>query len=418
MAMVKVKIDKSIFNDIYRRYGLKNKCYLQIYYGGSSSGKSYFLVQRMLTDVLHGRNYLVIRKVQREIKRTVFTEVTKAITRMGLTNLFKINLSDYTIVCKANNRGIYFSGLDDPEKIKGITPQKGVITDIWAEEATEITEKDFRQLKKRLRGIDPDIDNKRITLSFNPIYKEHWIYEKLFIGIYDESNQFNYGYVDGMKTTILKTTYKDNAHLTEEDIRQLENETDKYYYEVYTLGNWGVLGHVIFKNWKVRDLQEQKAFFDNNQNGVDWGFAGDPFAFTRFHVDNSRKKIYIYDELYLYEHDNKQSSAKVKKKIKPRDVVVCDSAEPKSISDFRKYGINAIKAKKGPGSIEYGIKKLQEYEIIIDKRCINTQKEFKLYKWKEDKEGNRLPVPVDKHNHIIDAIRYAMEKVNTKLKFA
>lgn len=419
MSKLTVKIDKRKLNPIYKHYGLKNKCYLQIYYGGSSSGKSYFLAQRTIIDVMKGRNYLIVRKVQNEIKRSVFMEVKKAINRMGLSKIFKINNSSMTIINKINDRGIYFSGLDDVEKLKGITPKKGVITDIWVEEGTEVTEKDYRQLKKRLRGKDPDIDNKRLTFSFNPIYKEHWIYEKLFIGIYSDDKQFNYGYVDGMKCTILKTTYKDNKHLTEEDIRSLESEPDSYYYNVYTLGNWGVLGHTIFNNWKVKDLSDIKSMFDNVHNGVDWGYADDPFTLVRFHVDNKRNKIYIFDELYLFGHDNKQSSEKVKEKINKRDYVVCDSAEPKSINDFKKYGIHAVPAKKGPGSVEYGIKKLKEYEIIIDKSCKNTQKEFKLYKWQEDKDGNKLPKPVDKNNHIIDALRYGMERANgNKISFA
>lgn len=411
MMRAKAKVNKSLFNTIYRKHGLDNNAYFQIYFGGSSSGKSYFLAQRAVLDVLKGRNILVVRKVKNTVRGSVFNEIRKQILKFGLVKYFSINKSEMTITCKINNRQIKFGGLDDVEKIKSITPIDGVFTDIWIEEATEISQADFKQLKKRLRGQSKY--DKRITLSFNPIHKSHWIY-KHFFEIWQDDKKFVKGEIDGLPTTILKTTYKDNEHLEEQDKVNLENESDQYYYEVYTLGNWGVLGNLIFTNWQVQDLSDKIEQFDNIFYGLDWGFYPDPFAFTKMHVDEKRGKIYIYDELYLYQRTNDTVIELVKEKYEGGRRIVADSAEPKSIQYFKNKGVKIKGAKKGAGSVEYGIKRLKDYDIIIHKNCFNTKKEFSLYKYKEDKNGEVIPTPVDKNNHIIDAVRYATEELDRR----
>lgn len=400
--MINLEIKPEIFNPIYLKYQLKNQNRYQIYYGGSSSGKSFSLAQRSVLDVFKGkRNYLVVRNVQATLKRSCFNEVSKAISNFKLGDYFDINKSDLVITCTLNSKQILFCGLNDPEKIKSITPIDGVITDIWVEEATECDYKAVKQLDKRLRGQSKA--KKRLILSFNPILKEHWIYKEYF-DIWEDNKK----YIEKNDVSILKTTYKDNKFLTEDDIKALEDETDQYYYEVYTLGNWGVLGAIIFKNWRVEDFSDIEKTFNNYRNGLDWGFGADPFAFIRAHYDKTRKRLYLCDEIYATELENAESAKLVKEKAN-NEIVTCDSAEPKSIKDFKNNKVRAIPAKKGPGSIEYGIKFLQSLEIIIHPRCQNARNEFSMYKWKEDKMGNVLPIPVDKDNHIIDALRYALE---------
>jgi len=402
MTLINIQINSNVFNPIYLKHQLKNQNRYQIYYGGSSSGKSFSLAQRTVLDVLNGkRNYLIVRNVQNTIRRSCLNEITKAISSFKVADYFDINKTDLTITCKLNKKQILFAGLDDPEKIKSITPIDGVITDIWVEEATECDYKAIKQLDKRLRGRSKA--KKRLTLSFNPILRDHWLYKEYF-SIWEDNKK----YVEKEDVSILKTTYKDNQFLTEDDIKALENETDPYYYEVYTLGNWGILGAVIFKNWKVKDFTNIESTFDNFRNGVDWGFGSDPFAFIRAHYDKSRKRLYLCDEIYATELENEDSANLVKDKVN-NEIVICDSAEPKSIKDFKKHRVRTVAAKKGPGSIEYGIKFLQSLEIIIHPRCQNARNEFSKYKWKEDKMGNVLPIPIDKDNHIIDALRYAME---------
>lgn len=406
--IAKVKIKKNMFNKIYINHMLDNQAYLQIYFGGSSSGKSYSLSQRTILDVMKGRNYLITRKVKGTIRGSVFNELKKSILNFGLSEYFNINKSDLTITCTINNSQICFVGLDDVEKVKSITPIQGVFTDVWVEEATEIIQKDLKQLQKRLRGHSEF--NKRITLSFNPIHKTHWIYKEYFVKHWQDDKQHIKATHDGLSFSILKTTYRDNKFLDATDIKNLENESDKYYYEVYTLGNWGVLGNLIFKNWKVEDLSDKIKQFNNIYYGLDWGFDPDPFAFIKFHVDTKRKQLYIFDELCINGLTNDETIPMVLDKYDNDNLIIADSAEPKSIEYYKKNGVPRIKgAKKGKGSIESGIKLLKNYEIIIDVNCLNVKKEFSLYKYKESKDGQVLPKPVDKNNHLIDALRYGME---------
>lgn len=398
--MLTIEIDPKVFNPIYLKRQLQNNKRTQVYFGGSSSGKSYSLAQRTVLDLIQGsRNYLIVRQVMVTIKRSVFNEILKAISNFKLMDYFTINRTDLVITCNLNGGQILFAGLDDAEKIKSITPAKGVITDIWVEEATEIEYKDFKQLNKRLRGRSAV--PKRVTLSFNPILQDHWIYKEFF-DIWEDDKQ----YVENDRLSILKTTYKDNRFLTEEDIADLENETDPYYYNVYTLGNWGVLGAVIFKNWEVKDFDPEN--FTSYVDGIDWGFSSDPFAYIQAHLEKSTWTIYITDEIEAVGMLNHESSALVKPKLGGR-IVTCDSATPQNIAEYNALGIAAKGAKKGPGSIESGINWLKQFNIVIHPRCTNFKNEISRYKYKEDRNGNVLPVAVDRDNHLIDALRYALE---------
>lgn len=406
----KVRISRKVFNRAYLPH-LKNYARVQIYFGGSSSGKSVFLAQRVVLDLLAGgRNYLICRAVARTLKKSVFQEVKKVITAWGLWREFDKNESDLTITC-GNGYQALFAGLDDVEKLKSITPAKGVLTDIWLEEATEAEENDIKQLMKRQRGGSEDTP-KRFTLSFNPILQTHPIYINYFSDIAWADDQKEY-ISDGL--TILKTTYKDNKFLTEQDRKDLESEKDKYFYDVYTLGNWGVLGDVIFTNWIVADLSDPESEYHlpeaqrtNRRNGLDFGFGGAPAGMPVTHYDQNHKRIYFFDELYEYGLTNDLLAVEIKKLI-GGDPVICDSAEPKSIVELQNHGVNAVGAQKGKDSVNFGIQWLQQQTLVIDKKCVKTKAEIQQYQWKKDKDGNSMKVPVDKNNHIIDGTRYAYE---------
>jgi phage terminase large subunit len=401
--MTRVVIDPAVFNSAFLKH-LNNLARTQIYYGGSGSGKSVFLAQRCIYDLMSGsRNYLICREVGRTIRGSVFTEVVKVISDWGVRGLFSINKSDMLITCR-NGYQIIFAGLDDAEKLKSLTPTRGAITDIWVEEATETDRDTVKQLYKRQRGGSADIP-KRLVLSFNPIIKSHWIYEDFFARIAWADDQTEYN--DG-DLSILKTWYVHNRFLTPDDIRDLENETDPYYRDVYTLGNWGVLGNVIFTNWRVEDLSGMRDQFVNRRLGLDFGFSSDPAAVLVSHYDRPRKTIYIYDEIYERGLTNDVLAELVLEKV-GRDYIRCDSAEPKSIAELQMRGVNAIGARKGKDSVNHGIQWLQQQTIIIDKKCINARNEFGQYKWKEDKNGNAIRQPIDHNNHLIDALRYAYE---------
>ena len=390
-------------NDAYLPY-LDCISRTQIYYGGSASGKSVFLAQRAILDLVEGkRNYLVCRQVSRTIRGSVAMELQKAIIASDLSEYFSINKTDGTITCTTGKQ-IIFAGLDDVEKLKSITPQNGAITDIWIEEATETNKDSVKQLLKRQRGGDDSVP-KRLTLSFNPVLKSHWIYQEYFAGIgwADEQKEYK---SDGL--TIAKTIYKDNRYLTPDDVKDLEKETDSYYYQVYTLGNWGVLGDVIFTNWRVEDLSEMSAQFTNRRHGLDFGFSSDPAAVVNTHYDTSRKTIYIYRELYETGLTNDILAGRVREMITD-ERIVADSSEPKSIAELNNHSVYAAGAVKGKDSVNFGIDWLKQQTIIVDKSCINMQNELSQYHWKKDAGGNSLKIPVDKNNHLIDALRYAYE---------
>ena len=393
----------AVINGAYLPY-LNDSTRVQIFYGGASSGKSVFLAQRDVLDVLKGgRNFLVCRQVGRTLRGSVVQEVNKVISAWGLSELFSINKTDGTITC-ANDYQIIFAGLDDVEKLKSLTPARGVFTDVRVEEATEVNKDSIKQLLKRQRGGDVNTP-KRLVMSFNPILKSHWLFGEYFAGIGWADKQTEYR-DDGL--SILKTIYKDNRFLTADDVRDLEAETDSYYYNVYTLGDWGVLGHVIFKNWRVEDLSGMAAQWTNRRPGLDFGFSNDPAALSASHYDKTRKTIYIYDELYETGLTNDELASRILPLV-GSDRVTCDSAEPKSIAELKRAGVDAVGAKKGQDSVNYGIQWLQQHTVVIDKRCVNAQNEWSVYHWKQDAGGNALRVPVDKDNHLIDATRYGYE---------
>ena len=388
-------------NDAYIPY-LNDETRTQIFYGGSSSGKSFFLAQRTVKDVLQGHNYLIVRNVAGTVKRSVYNQIVKTIGDFGLKDEFIISKSEMVITCAQNDKQILFGGLDDPEKLKSVTPINGVITDIWIEEATESAYEAYKQLTKRLRGESGNI-KKRMIFSFNPILQTHWIYREFFGKWVDGKNCYR-----DENLLILKTTYKDNKYLTDEDIYNLENETDEYYYNVYTLGNWGVLGKVIFTNWRTEDLSEQTPTFDNIYNGLDFGVT-DPNAFIRVHVDEGHKKVYVFDEFEESGILIDELEAQIKSRISPTEYITGDPQGAQAILELNNRGITVVGAKKGADSILFGIQWLKGYEIIIDVRCQKFKNEIQAYHWQEDKYGNTLQKPVDKDNHLLDALRYATE---------
>jgi len=386
---------------------LDNMSRVQILYGGSSSGKSVFKAQQVWFDLLYNkRNYLVCRAVARTLRRSVLNEIRKAITEAGVSDMFDINKSEGIITCKPSRKQALFAGLDDVEKIKSITPEDGALTDVWVEEATEAQRDDIKQLMKRQRGGDESTE-KRLHLTFNPIYQNHWIYEDYFAPVGWTTDQTEY---TSPELSILKTWYVHNKFLTRQDIEGLLNERDEYYRNVYTFGNWGVLGDVIFTRWRIEDLSERRNQFDNIRNGLDFGFASHPAGISRSHYDSTRKEIYIFDELYETGLTNDLLSNEAKRMC-GNERIIGDSAEPKSIAEMQQHGVNITGAKKGKDSITFGIDWLKQHEIIIDKRCVNHIKEFQQYQWKRDANGNVVspPKPVDKNNHLIDALRYAYE---------
>lgn len=408
MPKVNVNIDQRCFNPLFLSELMNEMARVQIVYGGSSSGKSKFLAQRTLIDLMAGgRNYLCVRKFGNTIRTSTFNEIKKIIAEWNLSQLFAVKESDMDVEC-GNGYMAMFKGLDDVEKLKSITPQKGVITDVWIEEATETTEDDFKQLEKRLRGTT-DAKPKRLTLSFNPILKTHWIFKRFFNGWSD-----NVTLRRDNGVMILKSTYRDNKFLAPDDVLAFENEQDPYMRDVYRDGKWGVLGDVIFKNIEVRDLKSDPIFetFDIFRNGLDFGFSIDPTAFNRMYYHRATKKLYIVNEWNQTGCTNDVIAERLKRIMAEGESVVCDSAEPKSIAELNNHSEGKFSARgayKGKDSVSHGIQWLQQQQIIIDSSLQSTINDFQGYHWKKDRYGERIPIPSDAFSHHPDAVRYACE---------
>ena len=228
---VNIKINKNVFNEVYLPY-LNNEDRYLIFYGGGSSGKSYFVGQRWIYHLLHPKRYnlLVVRQTGDTNRKSTFPLLKQVISNWNLSKHFKINESDMRIKCLLTGNEVAFAGLDDVEKIKSITFENGELTTIWVEEATECQEADINQLKVRLRGGK---SKKQMVLTFNPINVQHWIKRH---------------FIDSGLATVCFSTYKDNKFLTDDDRKALEDlkYTDEYTYNVYCLGQWGILGKTVF----------------------------------------------------------------------------------------------------------------------------------------------------------------------------
>ena len=373
-----------------------NNCRYEIPWGGAGSGKSHIVARKILYRLLKEshvkHNFLVIRKVDRTIKRSVFALVKNIISIWGLIDEFDINLTDKTMIYKPTGSQIMFSGLDDVEKLKSI---EGV-TSIWCEEATELTQEDFEQLDLRLRGNTGAL--KQITLTFNPISEQHWI-KKVF---FDDP-------IQGVFT--LKTTYLDNYFIDDEYKLVMENKrkTNPRYYSIYALGNWGTADGLIFMNASHAPIILENVMHLPCAQGLDFGYTNDPSAFNQSYIDNPNKIIYVYDGFYEKGLSNASIAQNIKEMSAHKRVTTADSSEPKSIDYIASKGVRIKGALKGPDSIKAGIDFLLEYTIVINNHLIEFMTEFDNYSWMVNKDGKQINKPVDDFNHFIDSLRYAME---------
>lgn len=368
----------------------------QIIWGGAGSGKSHIVARKILYRLLKENstkhNFLVIRKVDRTIKRSVFALIRNIISRWRLTKEFSINLTDKTIIYKPTGSQIMFSGLDDVEKLKSI---EGV-TSIWAEEATELNQEDFEQLDLRLRGNHGCL--KQIILTLNPISEQHWI-KKVF---FDDP-------IQGVFT--LKTTYLDNSFIDDEYKMVMENKkkTNPRYYNIYALGNWGTAEGLIFNRVTQRLIKPEEVAGLKPVQGLDFGYTNHPSAFHQSYVDLENKKIFIYDGFYEKGMSNAKIAQSIIDMLGHKITTVADSAEPKSIDYIADKGVRVKGAAKGKDSINNGIDFLLEFEIIVNAHLVEFMVEFNNYAWAIDKDGKTTNKPCDDFNHFIDSLRYSVE---------
>lgn len=352
-------------------------------------------------------NTLVVRKVFRTLKDSCFTELKWAINRLGVQAFWEIKESPLEMTYKPTGQKIYFRGLDDPLKVTSITVEIGYLCWAWIEEAYEImNESDFDMLDESIRGAIPPETGlfKQITLTFNPWNEHHWLKARFF----DRPDP---------QVLALTTNYLCNEWLDAADLKVFETmkENNPRRYKVAGLGGWGIVDGLIFENWREEAFDWQKISAGagiQSAFGLDFGYTNDPTALFCGLVDQANRKIYVFDELYEKALTNRRICEKVTHMGYGKERIKADCAEPKSIDELREAGLYHVRAaRKGKDSVNNGIQYIQDYEIIVHPRCVNFITEISNYTWAEDKFGAKINVPIDDFNHLMDAMRYALEDV-------
>ena len=393
-------------NPCFRDVDRSQKRYI-VMKGSAGSGKSVDTAQNYILRLMSdkGRNLVCIRKSDITNRDSTFAELTGAIYRMfgdKAEQYWKIGQSPLKLTCKANGNQIIFRGMNDDkqrEKLKSITFQKGKLTDVWCEEATELTQADLEIIDDRLRGELPEGQFYQIRLTFNPVNKNHWI-KKVFFDIPD-SNVLTH------HSTYLMNRFIDDAYKARMERRRL---VDPEGYQIYGLGEWGEIGGLILHNWEVKDISQNPADYDDFANGQDFGFNhADAILGVGFKDDD----IYITKELYEFEKDtNELIELALKKGFEPKKQMWCDSAEPDRIKMWQKSGFRARGVDKGgsSGSVKAQIDWLKQRKIYVHPSCVNTIKELQQWKWKkDDKTGEYLDEPVSFQDDAMAALRYSIE---------
>lgn len=344
-------------------------------------------------------NMLVVRKTYRTLKDSCFTELKWAIKRLKVEKQWTVKESPLEMTYIPTGQKIYFRGLDDPLKITSIAVEVGVLSWMWIEEAYEITkEEDFDTLAESMLGDCPPGLFKQITLTFNPWNEKTWLKRRFF----DNPDE---------DTLAITTNYKCNEWLSAADLDIFEKmrKRNPRRYQVAGLGDWGIVDGLIYENWHeqsftLNDVKNCKSAF-----GLDFGYTNDPSAFFAGFVDLDNRLLYVWDEFYEKGMSNRDIYTTVVRCGYSKERITADSAEPKSIDELKGMGLRISGARKGKDSILNGIQWIQDFEIIIHPRCVNFITEISNYTWDTDKFGNKLNRPIDAFNHLMDAMRYALE---------
>lgn len=353
-------------------------------------------------------NLLVVRKTFRTLKDSCFAELKWAIRRLGLEGIWVAKESPLELENRITGQRVYFRGMDDPQKITSITAPQGYLCWLWVEEAYELScEEDFDTLDESIRGELPPPLFKQTTLTFNPWSEHHWLKRRFF----DRPSE---------DVLAMTTDYTCNEWLDETDRRMFERmkEDNPRRYRVAGLGDWGISEGLIFDNWAVQAFSVEELLHGKDGErytcvyGLDYGYSNDPTAFIAAAVSPQDKRLYIFDEHYQTRMVNSDIAAMIQEKGYQKERIRADSAEPKSNEELRRLGICRIQpAEKGKDSVLHGIAVLQEYRILVHPLCKQTARELSSYCWQTGEEGGAVNRPVDRDNHLMDALRYAMTDI-------
>lgn len=399
---MKLNISKEVFNEAYYPMLFNYENRWEVYYGGSGSGKSYFIMQKLVLKALkEKRRILCTRKFGSTLKNTVWQSALDTLDFFKIRKLCKINKTDRTITFP-NGSMIIMLGLDDEHKLLSLQN----ISDIFIEEVYEVERDIVEQLNLRMRG---KASNQQIILAYNPISANHWLYE--FVEENPPKSFFK-----------LKTTYKDNKYVSEEYVNSLIDmkRTNPAKARVFVDGEYGIdLDAQVIKNWEAKDFDVNELLKNNDieiKIGMDLGWI-DPTTIAVSLYDEKNKTIYVIDEYYKRGATLDEVAAAAYDMRINKQIIYCDSAEPRTISFFNSQDLNVKKATKGRGSVESGIAFLQNHKIVVLPKCENTIKELENFVYLKDKKTNQLTNQTDHaFSHLIDALRYAYSNIYTNNK--
>lgn len=402
MQIKKVNVAKLIgkgYKDYWRFKGRYRICK-----GSRASKKSKTTALYYITKLMQysEANLLVVRKVFGTLRDSCYKELKWAIHQLGVDNYWDSTTNPLEITYIPTGQKIYFRGFDDPLKIASITVDVGVLCWCWIEEAYEITdENSFNMLDESIRGKVPEGLFKQITMTFNPWNEQHWI-KKRFFDVKDE---------DILSKT---TNYICNEFLDDADKKVFETmkKNNPRRYKVAGLGDWGIVDGLVYENWEEKEFNIDIITERNVKSafGMDFGYTNDPSTLFCGLVDEASKKIYVFDEIYKQGMSNEKIYKEVNRKGYSKEHITADSASPKDIDHLRELGLRNIKrSRKGKDSVNNGIQYIQDYKIIVHPKCVSFLTEISNYTWDKDKFGNKINKPIDNFNHLMDAMRYALE---------
>lgn len=402
---IQLNISKKVFLPCYQPYIFDYSNRYNVFYGGRGSGKTQFIMDKLVIKGLQERRtILLMRKVYRKCKDSVWKELKASVERFKLSQYFVFYEGDYRAVCKLNGTVFKCEGLDEAEKIKGFSE----ISDVLLEEATEFTLEDFELIDGTVRSVRYKLPL-NIFVLFNPVSKANWVFKRF---------GFDTGIVPA-NTFVLKTTYLDNPYLSPDYLARMDNmkETNPTRWKIEALGDFVSLDKLIFQNYSVEDFDYTK-LSGQLLVGLDFGFITDISALVASILDEENKTIYIFKEWGATGKTNQELIQVINALGFAKSTIIADSAEPKSIEEIKRGGIIKMKAAtKGPDSILFGIQKLQNYKIIVHPSCSGIITEFENYSWQKDKQtGEYINKPIDDFNHYCDALRYSLQCAATKLK--
>ncbi len=373
-------------------------------YGGRGSTKSSFVSIEIIFGMMQdtNANAACFRKVGNTLAESVFEQLLWAIEQLGVSHLWKVTLSPLRLTYKPTGQRIVFRGCDDPNKSKSIKIRNGYFKFIWFEERAEFDSGDDERkiLQSLMRGGDKYV----VFYTWNPPKSlNSWVNQDV-LKVRDDTVCSHSTYLTVPKDWLGEKFFKEATEL---------KKANRMKYRHEYLGEATGTGGKVFDNVIIREITDAEiAVFDKIKQGLDFGFAADPLAFERTHYNKKQRKLYIFAEVYQVNLKTRNAVEEIKKLNPDNRIITADSEEPRSIASFNELGLKVYAAKKGPGSVDFGMAYLSDDidEIIIDPvRCPNAAREFSSYELDRDKNGNFKGSYPDKDNHSIDAVRYALE---------